>query len=304
MKISRIFKRYLRSPRKLIRDLGKLGWFNWLPDIPCLKLFYWCEMGKKLNLDVPVTYNEKLQWLKLYDRKPEYSKYVDKYTVRSYISETIGEQYLIPLLGVYDSVEEINWDSLPNKFVLKCTHGSGSNIICTDKDKLDIRTSKIKLNKLMKKSWYWFGREWLYKNVKPRIICEKYMVDESGTELKDYKFFCFDGEPKALFVATDRGIDTRFDFFDLNFNHLPFMQHYKNSVKKIVKPIGFDEMIQLSKILSKDIPHVRVDFYDIYGSIYFGELTFFHFSGFEKFEPEEYDELFGSWLELPLKICK
>src|SRR5690606_20869532 len=151
------------------------------------------ETGKFLNLRNPKTYNEKLQWLKLYDRNIDYLKYVDKYEVRSYIKEKIGEEYLIPLIDVYDSVEEIDWDSLPDKFVLKCTHGSNCNIICKDKKELDIEDSKNKLEKWMKKSWYWFGREWVYKDLKPRIICEKYMVDESGVELKDYKFFCFNG---------------------------------------------------------------------------------------------------------------
>ena len=290
----------LKNPIKIIKPLGSRGYLNWLPDKIYLKLVYRGAFGKKLDLKNPKTYSEKLQWLKLNDRKPEYSIYVDKYAVRSYISETIGEQYLIPLIGVYESVEDINWDLLPNQFVLKCTHGSGTNIICKNRDELDIKSSIKKLNKWMKMNWYWFGREWPYKNIKPRIICEKYMVDESGTQLKDYKFFCFNGEPKLMFVATDRKIDTRFDYYDLEFNHLPIRQHYKNSYKNIIKPSGFSEMIRLSRMLSKGIPHVRVDFYDINSKIYCGELTFYHFSGFEKFEPEKYDRIFGDLLELPL----
>lgn len=291
---------YFKNPRKLIKAFGKIDMLNWVPDRQYLKLVYWGETGRKLNLKKPKTFNEKLQWIKIYDRKPEYSTYVDKYEVREYIAKTIGEEYLIPLIGVYKSVDEIPWDKFPNRFVLKCTHGSGSNIICQDKSKLDISNAKKKLSKWMDKNWYWFGREWPYKNIKPRIICEKYMVDESGVELKDYKFFCFNGEPKAMFVATDRGIDTRFDFYDMQFNHLPFMQHYKNAIKKINKPAGFDEMVTLSKMLSKGLPHVRVDFYDINGKVYFGELTFFHFSGFQRFEPQIYDDIFGSWIRLPL----
>lgn len=270
-----------------------------LPDKLYLKLYFRFKMKKNLNLSDPLSYNEKLQWLKLYDRKDEYIKLVDKYEVRKYISNLLGDEYLIPIIGVYNSVDEINIEALPNQFVLKCTHDSGGVVICKDKENFDIDYAKKKLTKSLKTNYYYQGREWLYKKIKPRIICEKYMVDESGVQLKDYKFFCFDGEPKAMFIATDRGVDTRFDFFDMKFNHLPFSQHYKNSNKKINKPAGFDKMVELAKVLSKGIPHVRVDFYDINGKIYFGELTFFHFSGFEKFEPEEYDYIFGSWLDLP-----
>lgn len=272
-----------------------------IPDKALLKMRYRIMMGKSLNLKKPQTYNEKLQWLKLYDRKSEYTQMVDKYEVRKYISETIGEEYLIPLLGVYDSFDEINFNFLPNQFVLKPNHTSGDIFICRDKSKINYLELENRVEKWMKRDFYWLSREWQYKNIKPRIICEQYMVDESGVELKDYKFFCFDGKPKAMFVATDRWIDTRFDFYDMEFNHLPFTQHYKNATKKILRPKGFDKMVELAIQLSKDISHVRVDFYDINGKIYFGELTFTHFSGFEKFDPEEWDFIFGSWIKLPNK---
>ncbi|MBF7097909.1 glycosyl transferase [Alkalibacter sp. M17DMB] len=268
-----------------------------MKDETYLKVAYWCKMDKKLNLENPTTYNEKLQWLKLNDRNPEYTKFVDKYEVRKFIEKTIGNDYLIPLLGVWEDIEEIDFDKLPNQFVLKCTHDSGGLVICKDKTKLDINKAKKKLQKSLKHNYYWGQREWIYKDIKPRIIAEKYMVDESKKELKDYKFFCFDGAVKAMFIATDRGIDTRFDFFDLEFNHMPFMQHYPNASKTIIKPKGFEEMIKLANVLSKGIPHVRVDFYDINGKVYFGEMTFFHFSGWEKFEPSEYDEVFGKWIK-------
>lgn len=289
----------IKYKEKSIRKYIKSFCSRCVPDELYLKYKYWRLMNKKLDLKNPKTYNEKIQWLKLYDRKSEYSKMVDKYEVREFIKEKIGEDYLIPILGIYDNFEEINFDELPNEFVLKCTHDSGGVIICKDKSQLDIEETQYILNKSLQSNYYYNLREWPYKDVKPRIICEKFMVDESGIELKDYKFFCFNGEAKAMFVATNRGIDTRFDFFDISFNHLPFMQHYKNSENKIKKPAGFGEMIRLSEILSQEIPHVRVDFYDINGKIYFGELTFHHFSGVEKFEPEEYDQIFGSWLELP-----
>lgn len=289
----------LKRPQYLFLMLGHRGFFKWMNDETYLKIAYWCKMDKRLDLKHPTTYNEKLQWLKLNDRNPEYASLVDKYEVRKFIEKTIGEDYLIPLLGIWDSIDEIDFDKLPNQFVLKCTHDSGGLVICRDKEKLDIEKAKKKLKKSLRHNYFWGQREWVYKNIKPRIIAEKYMVDESKKELKDYKFFCFDGAVKAMFIATDRGIDTRFDFFDLEFNHMPFMQHYPNANKPINKPKGFEEMVELAKVLSKGIPHVRVDFYDINGKVYFGEMTFFHFSGWEKFEPEKYDQIFGSWLQIP-----
>ncbi|GKX31761.1 glycosyl transferase [Vallitalea longa] len=300
MKYKKIIEVF-NNPYKLISYFGEKGILKIIPDDIYLKLIYRGKMKKKLRFQNPKTFNEKLQWLKIYDRNPSYTQLVDKYDVRKYIARIIGEKYLIPLIGVWNRFEDIDFSKLPNQFVLKCNHDSGGLVICKNKSKLDIEAAKRKINKSLKRNYYYLGREWPYKNVKPKIICEKYMVDESGTELKDYKFFCFDGEPKALFVATDRDIDTRFDFYDTEFKHLPFMQHYKNGIKKIVKPVGFNEMVELASKLSKNIPHVRVDFYDIKGKIYFGELTFYHFSGFEKFEPEKYDEIFGSWIKLPSK---
>ncbi|HAE60998.1 MAG TPA: glycosyl transferase [Eubacteriaceae bacterium] len=289
----------LKRPQYLFLILGHRGFFKWMNDEMYLKIAYWCKMDKRLDLKHPTTYNEKLQWLKLNDRKPKYTDFVDKYEVRSFVKDKIGGEYLIPLLGIWDNVNEIDFDKLPKQFVLKCTHDSGSLVICTDKDKLDFSKAKKKLLKSLKHNYYWGQREWIYKDIKPRIIAEQFMVDESKKELKDYKFFCFNGEVKAMFIATDRGVDTRFDFFDLEFNHMPFMQHYPNANKQIKKPNGFEEMIGLAKVLSKDIPHVRVDFYDVNGKVYFGEMTFFHFSGWEKFEPENYDQIFGEWLKIP-----
>lgn len=285
-----------------MRPLGERGFFNWLSDKQYLKLIYWSETGKRLNLQNPQTYNEKIQWLKLNDRKPEYTIYADKYAVRSYVSETIGEQYLIPLIDVYDSVDEIEFDSLPNQFVLKCTHGSASNIICKNKDKLDIRDSKKKLRKWMKKNWYWFGREWSYKNIKPKIICEKYMIDESGYDLKDYKIFCFNGEPKLIQVDFNRFINHKRNLYTINWELLDVKIKRPNDPNfSVAKPNKLEEMLQCARLLSKDIPHVRVDFYSIKDRIYFGEMTFYHGSGFEKFEPERFELEMGSWLKLPKK---
>lgn len=267
----------------------------------CIKLSYFIEMGNKLNLKNPQTFNEKIQWLKLNNRDPFYTQLVDKYEVRDYISKTIGSEYLIPLIGLYNNVEEIDFNALPNQFVLKCTHDSGELIICKDKSKLDIEATKKRINKCIKRNYYYYGREWPYKNVKPRIICEKYMEEQSGTELKDYKFMCFSGEVKCLFVCLNRNTETglNVDFYDLGWNPLPFERHYKRSGIRLPKPKTFDKMVKFSEILSKGKLFVRVDFYEINGDLYFGELTFFPGSGFEEFTPEKYDYLLGSWLQLP-----
>lgn len=283
--------------KNLNKLINKLSIF--IPDRALLKVKYKYHTGKNLNLFQPKKYTEKLQWLKLYNRKTEYTNYVDKFEVRAFISKTIGEKYLIPLIGCYDNVNEIKWDDLPNKFVLKCTHGSHCNIICEDKSKLDIQKSKKQLKKWMKRNWFWYGREWPYKNVKPRIICEEFMVDESGVELKDYKFLCFNGEPKVIQVDYDRFSNHKRNLYDIKWNYIPvsFLVPSDKGVN-IKKPEKLAEMLNLAKILSKDHPHLRVDFYSIENNIYFGEMTFYPESGFGKFSPEEYDSKMGKLITL------
>lgn len=271
-----------------------------IDDEKYLKFIYFFCFWKKLDLENPTTYNEKLQWLKLYDRRAIYTTMVDKYAAKDYVSERIGQQYIIPTLGVWDSFDEIDFDHLPNQFVLKCTHDSGGLVICKDKSKLDKKAARKKIGKCLKHNYFYLGREWPYKNVKPRIIAEPYLVDHNG-ELKDYKFFCFSGIPKMLFIATNRGIDTRFDFYDMNFQHLPFMNGHANAERNLQCPEGFDKMKELAGVLSQGLPELRVDFYNVDGKIYFGELTLFHFSGLVPFEPAEWDEKIGSWCELPQK---
>lgn len=271
-----------------------------------LKTIFRCFMKQKLNLNNPQTYNEKLQWLKLYNRKPEYTMMVDKLEVKTYVADRIGEEYVIPTLAVWNRVEDINIDNLPSQFVLKTTHAGGGNgvVICKDKTTFDLDNAKQKLSRSMRQNPYNTLREWPYKNVKHRIIAEQYMVDESGYELKDYKWFCFDGEPKGLFVATDRGSDqeeTKFDFFDAEYNHLPLTNGHPNAYTDIPRPKGFETMKRLAALLSMGQPHVRVDLYDINGKIYFGELTFYHWSGLVPFTPQEWDYTFGSWIKLPNK---
>lgn len=267
-----------------------------------VKWKYYLNFRKKLHLDNPQTYNEKLQWLKLHDQHEEYAQMVDKYEAKKYVASIIGEEYIIPTYGVYDAFEEIDFASLPQQFVLKCTHNSGGVFVCKDKAVFDVEGARKQVNKWLKKNPYWKNREYPYKNVKPRIIIEQYMEDESGYELKDYKFFCFDGTAKYIFVASDRGKDdeeTKFDFYDIEWNLLPFTNGHPNSNKMMKKPENYDKMVEISEKLSLGIPHVRVDLYNINGRIYFGELTFFHWSGLVPFVPEEWDYKFGSWLTLP-----
>lgn len=282
--------------------LEEIGVLNLLPDFFYLKLIYRIRIGRKLNLKNPQTYTEKIQWIKLFDRNPLYTKLVDKYEVKKYVANTIGTQYIIPTIGVWESFDDIKFDELPEQFVLKCTHDSGGLIICKNKSQLDIKAAKEKIEKCLNRSYYWHGREWPYKNVKPRIIAEEYMEDTETQELRDYKFFAFDGETKALFIATDRqkkGEETKFDFFDSNFQHLPLINGHPNATIVPKKPVHFDEMKRLAGILSKGFPEVRVDFYEVNGKIYFGELTFAHWSGLTPFEPEKWDYRFGSWINLP-----
>ena len=270
------------------------------------KMFF-KRVNYKLNLDNPQTYNEKLQWLKLYDHNPLYTTLVDKYEVKQYVADKIGPQYVIPTLGVWDSVKDIDFDKLPNQFVLKCTHDSGGLVICKDKSKLNIAKAKRVLRKSLRRNFYYMGFEWPYKNVKPRIVAEEYMEDTKTKELRDYKFFCFDGEVKALFIATERqkeGEDVKFDFFDADFNHLPFRQGHENAAVLPEKPLRFDDMKVLAAKLSKDIPQVRVDFYEVDGRIYFGEMTFYHHGGWTKFDPKDWDMKWGELIKLPAnKTC-
>lgn len=269
---------------------------RFLPDELYIQLNYFAHFKKFANLRKPITYNEKLNWLKLHDRNPLYTTLVDKYEVKEYVSKLIGGGYTVPTLGVWSSVDEIDFDALPNK----CTHDSEGLVICKDKKALDISTTKEKLSAALKQNFYYIGREWPYKNVKPRVIAEEYIEDHRDGELRDYKFFCFNGEPKVMFVASDRAMGkTKFDYYNLDFDHLDIMQKYPNASTPRRKPDTFDEMIKLSRILSKGFAHVRVDFYEVDGKIYFGELTFYHFSGFMPFRPTEWDKKFGDWIKLP-----
>ena len=257
------------------------------------------RMDYPLDLENPKRYNEKLQWMKLYDRRPIYTTMVDKYAVKEYVAKEIGEEYIIPTIGVWDKPEEIDWNSLPKQFVLKCTHDSGGLVICKDKKSLNTKKAIAKLNKSLHSNFYMAAREWPYKNVPRRIIAEQYMEDESTKELRDYKFFCFNGVPKALFIATDRQNreEPYFDFFDMNYNHLAMRHGHPNAPVLPKKPSQFELMKQLAAKLSKGYPQLRVDLYEVNGKVYFGELTLFHHTGMVNFEPEAWDDIFGSWID-------
>lgn len=270
-----------------------------LPDKLYLQMVYFKHFNKFIDFNNPKTFNEKLQWLKLYNRKPEYTVMVDKYLVKEYVANIIGQEYIIPTLGVWSDANKIDWDTLPKQFVLKCNNDSGGIVICKDKDKLNVQETIRFLNKRLKNNGFWYGREWPYKGVKPCIIAEKFMSDD-GNEIEDYKFFCFNGKVKCFKVDFDRFTNHRANYYNRAGKLLPFgeMVCPPNFDKEIKIPHELPEMLKLAEKLSSEHPFLRVDFYCISGHVYFGELTFYPASGFGKFVPLEWDYKFGSMLEL------
>lgn len=273
-----------------------------LPDKIYLKMLYKQRTGKKLNLKNPKTFNEKQNWLKLYDRRPEYTIMVDKYKAREYIAGKIGEEYLVPLLGVWDSPDEIDFDALPNEFVLKCNHDNGV-IICRNKSELDIEKVKEELRGRLKRDYYKKLREWPYKDVPRKIICEKFMHETINDKPIEYKFFCFNGEPKIVLVVYDRFTGkTTMDSYDNSWNHLDLQNGEVPLAGDVfLKPKSYNEMLDISKKISKNIPLLRMDFNVWNGKIFFGELTIYDSGGFEEYKPEKWDLIMGSYLELPKK---
>lgn len=277
-----------------------LGLLDYLSDETYLKVLYQNRTGKKLNLENPKSYNEKLQWLKLYYRRPEMSMMVDKCEVKDYVSKLIGKDHVIPTIGVWDRFEDIDFNKLPSEFVLKCTHDSGGILICRNKFELDFVKEKNIFDKYLKNNYFFSGREWPYKNVKPRIIAEELMVDESGKELKDYKIFCFDGNPRFIQVDYDRFNGHKRNLYTLDWEYIDAMIEFPTDpLHEIKKPEKLDEMLEFSRVLSKGFPHMRTDFYSINNNIYFGEITFFHGSGCEKFYPESFENKVSEMLKLP-----
>ena len=296
---AKIFE-WIRHPSRIVNHLLKWKVSRFLPDKMFLPIKYRMSNGTKLHLDAPKTYNEKLQWQKINDRNPLYPVLADKYAVRDFVAEKIGKKYLVPLVGIYTNIADIDVDAFPATFVLKPTHTSGDVLFCKDKAIFDWGKAKRLMNSWLSSNYYWYDREWAYKQIQPRIICEEMIKTSDGNPPRDFKIFCFGGEPKMAFVASDRSNGTKFDFFDTAWERLPLKQHYPNSTYEIPKPKQWEEMLEIAKKLSVGFPQVRVDLYvDADDQILFGELTFFHFSGFEPFEPASYDELMGSWVQLP-----
>ena len=288
--------------RRILASLCARGVLGWLPDKQYLQLYYYGMFGKWIDFDNPKTFNEKLQWLKLYDRKEAYTKMVDKYLAKEYVAQIIGKEHIIPTLAVWDSVDNVRIDELPDQFVLKTTHDSGGIVICKDKTNFDLLAAKKRLRSAMKADFYRVVREWPYKNVEPRIIAEEYMKDLGSDELIDYKVHCFNGRPRFILVCKDRFSENGMteDFFDTEWNHLEVKRPtHQNSELELEKPELLDEMLQYAKALSENIPFIRVDFYLINSFVYFGELTFFPASGFDSFVPESFDKEIGEYLVLP-----
>lgn len=299
--LTKLGKYFLDSDYRFIVNAAKFGHFPWMDDKSYIERMFKAKLGYQLDLNNPRTFNEKLQWLKLYDRNPAYSIMVDKYTAKEYVASIIGEEYIIPTLGVWESVDDIDFYSLPEKFVLKCTHDSHGIVICKDKKNLNINAAKKELSKALKTNYYYFFREWPYKNVKPRIIAETYMEDTSTNELRDYKFFCFGGVAKCYKVDFDRFKEHRANYYTENGELMKLGEKIcpPNLEKIIHKPENLDKMKEFAEKLTEGHSFLRADFYNVDGNVYFGELTFYPASGFGKFVYEGNDELLGSWLSLP-----
>ena len=287
----------------------KSGLLNKMSDKSFLNLTYWVHYGHFIDWNNPKSFNEKLQWIKINDRNPAYVKMVDKYEVKDYVAKIIGEEFIIPTYGVWDNVECIPFDSLPNQYVIKCTHDSGSVCICKDKSTFNVGKAKKKLMKGLKHNLFYWGREWPYRDVKARIIVEKLLVDESignNQDLKDYKLMCFNGKVRCSFVCSDRfnNEGLKVTFFDEDWKKMPFCRHYPSAEYEITKPSSYNMMVELAEKLSKNIPFVRVDFYEVNKHPYFGEMTFFPGNGVEEFTPDEWDYILGSWINLPKSVVK
>ena len=291
---------YIKRPLNLFDNWAAWGRLNWMPSKLYLSLMFRSRMGYWMCWKHPKTFNEKLQWLKLYDRNTLYTQLVDKYEVRKYVAEKIGKEYLIPVFGVWDNVENIDFTKLPDSFVLKCTHDSDSIIICKKKKDCNLQDAKKKLAKALSKNFYFKAREWPYKNVKPQVIAEKYIENYGCDELYDYKFFCFAGIPKFMYISHDKSVNPSTDFFDMEFKRIDMKMKDPNSKTIPTKPAQFEKMIALATKLSQGIPHVRVDFYCVQNQIYFGEMTFFHSAGFFKITPQSKATEIGNLITLPI----
>lgn len=299
----KLLKYFFDADYRFVTNARRGKYKHW-DDETFLKRCYKARMKKALSLENPQTFNEKLQWLKLYDRKPIYTTMVDKHDVKAYVAERIGAEYIIPTLGVWDAFDEIDFDALPSQFVLKCTHDSGGVVICKDKARFDFVAARQKIEKSLKRDFFSIWREWPYKNVKPRVIAEQFMSDDDGDDLRDYKIHCFNGKPKFILVCQDRfrasGLTE--DFYSESWTRLPVKRPtHTNAKEPAACPENLEKMLKLAEELTTALPFGRIDFYEVNHKIYFGEITFYPASGFSAFEPEEWDYTLGSWLQLPQK---
>ena len=291
----------LSLKRKIYRKICRIGEKK-IPDKLYLELLYQVRMGERLNLKNPVTFDEKLQWLKLYDRRPEYTDMADKYAVRKYVTDRLGEEYLIPLLGVWERAEEIDFAMLPEQFVLKCTHDSGSVLICKDRKNFDEAAAREKLREKLNINYYYPSREWPYKNIKPRIIAEKYMTDESHVELKDYKIYTFGGKPCLIQVDFGRFTEHKRNLYTTDWKYIDETIEYPRDPSiQIGRPEKLEEMLLCAGKLAEGTASLRTDFYSINDKIYFGEITFYQEAGFAHFSSEEYARKLGEKICLPEK---
>lgn len=296
------FHYYIKHPNNILIAIFTRT-CKWLPDKPYLQLLFFLHFGKFINLKKPHTISEKLQWLKLYNQNPNYTQMVDKYAAKQYVADKIGVEHIIPTIGVWKRPEDIDFDILPKSFVLKTTHSAGCSgvVICKNKNELNIKKIIRKLNKSLKTDLSKSMREWPYKNVPHRIIAEKYMEDEYG-ELRDYKFYCFNGEVKYVQADVGRFSDHHQNIYDIHWHLLPISFGCPQDDHILDKPKNFELMLKIAETLAADIPHIRVDLYNINGKIYFGELTFFPTSGYKCIKPNELDYKFGNWINLPSQI--
>lgn len=304
-KIKNGFKYFFNKDYRFTKKAHWGKYDNW-DDQKYLKRLFKAFMGYELNLENPKTFNEKLNWLKLYDRKPEYTIMVDKYLAKKYVADRIGEEYVVPLLGVWDNFDEINFDSLPSQFVLKTTHDCGGVVVCKNKKTFDKKKTKKCFEKHLKRNFYLGSREWPYKNIQPRIIAEKFMQDGDSKFLPVYKFFCFDGKPTIIqCIQNDKQKNESIDYFDTNWNVLELKQNFPNSINLIEKPKELEKMIEIASALSKDKQgFIRVDLYVVNSQIYFSEFTFFSDAGLIAFNPNEWDLKLGEMIKLPTKDKK
>lgn len=277
---------------------ARRGLLRFVPDALYLKIQYYLKLGERLNLKRPVLYNEKLQWIKLYDREARYATFVDKIDVRTFVSGVIGDTYLIPAIQMADRAEDIDWASLPNRFVLKCTHGSSCNIICRDKTALDIDAAMGDIRAYMRRNWFDTSREWPYKDVKPRILIEEFLESGTGDVPLDYKIMCFHGKPYYIIVDVDRYQGHKRNYYDPDWNLVPIFNRHPNYDGDIPRPEKLDEMLKIAEKLSKGLRHIRIDLYAILGKVYFGEMTFFHGYGMEVFRPRDFERHMGDLIEI------